>query len=389
MRSAISGRLRASLRHGICRGCWALLGVLIGAAAVMAIAPSAALAAVVVGQWRFDEPDGQVALDGGPHGLDGRLGSTTGVDADDPARIPGTSGRALRFDGASFVRVPDATELAPATLTVEAVVRRAGSPGNWRYLISRGGHGCFAGSYGLYTGAAGGIAFYVLAGSHYVASPTARPEDVWDGGWHHVVGTFDATGLRLWIDGRLVGAPSNGPTRIDYASTTMTTVFGRYAGTCDLSFSGDVDLVRLWSGALSAESVQAAAALELRPGLTTAPLPPAAPATRQDADPPSGPPAVAPGAPARACKLRLSRTRIAASRRSTVGVRVTVRGRPLGGVRVLVHRRARARPIARARTGARGRARLMILTRRAGRLRITAAITPSCSPGYIRVARRS
>jgi hypothetical protein len=354
----------------------------------MAGVPSAAPAATVVGEWRFDEPAGQVALDGGPHGLDARLGATAGVGADDPARIQGTAGRALRFDGTSFVRAPDAPELAPPTLTVEAVVRRAGTPGNWRYLISRGGHGCFAGSYGLYTGAAGGIAFYVLAGSHYVASSAARPADVWDGGWHHVVGTFDATGLRLWIDGRLVGAPSNGPTRIDYASTTMTTVFGRYAGTCDLPFSGDVDLMRLWSGALSAESVQALAARELRPGLPTAPLPAASPPTRQVADPPSGPPAVAPGAPPRACRLRLSRTRIAVSRRSAVTARVTLRGRPLRGVRVLVHRRARARPITRARTGGRGRARLRILSRRAGRLRVTAAITPSCQPGYVRVARR-
>ena len=169
----------------------------------------------------------------------------------------------------------------------------------------------------------------------------------------------------------------------------MTTVFGRYVGPCDLSFSGDLDLVRLWSGALSAESVQAATARELRPGLTTAPLPAAAPATRQDADLQSGPPAVAPGAPARACRLRLSRTRIAAGRRSAVLARVTLRGRPLRGVRVLVHRRARARPITQARTGARGRARLRILERRAGRLRVTAAITPRCSPGSIRVARRS
>ena len=126
--------------------------------------------------------------------------------------------------------MPDASELAPPTLTAEAVVRHAGSPGSWRYLISRGGRGCFSGSYGLYTSAAGGIAFYVFDGSHYVVSAIARPEDVWDGGWHHVAGTFDGTGLRLWVDGRPVGAPSGGPTRIDYASSTMTTAIGRYSG---------------------------------------------------------------------------------------------------------------------------------------------------------------
>jgi hypothetical protein len=366
-----------------------LLAALIGAAALIAGVPSAALGAALAGEWRFDELGGQVALDGGPHGLDGQLGSTAEGDANDPARIAGKSGRALRFDGASFVRVPDATELAPATLTAEAIVRRAGSPGNYRYVISRGGIDCFASSYGLYSGAAGGMAFYVLAGSQYVVSATARPGDVWDGGWHHVAGTFDGTGLRLFIDGRPVGAPSNGPTRIAYESTTMTTEFGRYIGPCDLPFSGDVDLVRLWSGALSADAVQAATARELEPGLTTASLPAAAPATRLDADPRSGPPAVAPGAPTRACQLRLSRTRIAAGRRTAVRVRVTLRGHPLRGVRVVAHRRGRANPVTQARTGAGGRARLMILMRRAGRVRITAAITPSCSPRYIRVVRSS
>src|SRR5829696_648965 len=104
----------ASRRHGVRRRCGAsLLAALVGAAALMAGAPSAALGAALAGEWRFDELDGQVALDGGPHGLDGRLGATAEGDANDPARIAGTSGRALRFDGASFVRVPGATELEP------------------------------------------------------------------------------------------------------------------------------------------------------------------------------------------------------------------------------------------------------------------------------------
>ena len=365
-----------------------LLIALIGAAALTAGAPAAAPAAVVVGEWRFDELAGQAALDSGPHGLDGLLGATAEVDAGDPARIQGNSGNALRFDGASFVRMPDASELAPPTLTAEAVVRRAGSPGSWRYVISRGGRGCFSGSYGLYTGAAGGIAFYVFDGSHYVVSATARPEDVWDGGWHYVAGTFDGTGLRLWVDGRPVGAPSGGPTRIDYASSTMTTTIGRYFGTCDLPFTGDIDFVRLSSGAFSADAVHAATAQELRPALTTAPLPAAAPATRLNADQPDGGPrSVAPPAPKRTCQLRLSRTRIAASRRATVRVRVILRGRSLRGVRVVAHRRAKAKPIARARTGARG-ARLTFVMRRADRLRITAAITPRCTPSYIRAARK-
>jgi hypothetical protein len=132
------------------------------------------------------EPDGQSARDDGPHGLDGRLGETAAPDAADPVRVAGASGGALRFEGGSFVRLPDAPELAVGTLTIEAVVRAESSPGRFRYVVSRGSHGCIAGSYGLYTGTAGGIAIYVFDGSRFVVSPIARPADVWDGAWHHV-----------------------------------------------------------------------------------------------------------------------------------------------------------------------------------------------------------
>ena len=197
-------------------------------------------------------PAARPRVDGGPFGLDGRLGTSAGPDAADPQRIPGVASGALRFGGGSYVQLPDAAELAQPTLSVEAVVRASGSPGAYRYIVSRGGQGCFAGSYGLYTGKDGGVAFYAFDGSGYVVSAAARASDVWNGGWHHIAGTFDGGRLRLYVDGRPVGAPSDGPTRIDWSSTSPTAAIGRYVGSCDLSFAGDMDMVRLWQGALSA-----------------------------------------------------------------------------------------------------------------------------------------
>ena len=175
-----------------------------------------------VGEWRFDEPVGQTALDGGPFGLDGRLGTSTGVDAADPQRIPGVASGALRFGGGAYVQLPDAAQLAPPTLSAEAVVRAPASPGAYHYIVSRGGQGCFAGSYGLYTAKHGGVAFYAFDGSGYVVSAAARASDVWNGGWHHIAGTFDGGRLRLYVDGRAVGDPSDGPTRIDWSTTSPT-----------------------------------------------------------------------------------------------------------------------------------------------------------------------
>ncbi len=45
----------------------------------------------LVGYWRFDEGSGQVAADATGHGLNGRLGETTGADAWDPTWITATT----------------------------------------------------------------------------------------------------------------------------------------------------------------------------------------------------------------------------------------------------------------------------------------------------------
>ena len=332
----------------------------------------------LLGQWRFDEGDGQMAVDDGPRRLTGVLGTTSGLDAADPVRIAGASGRALHFDGNTFVRLPDSAALAVGSLTTEAVVRADTSPGAWRYLVSRGARSCVAGSYGLYTGAAGGIALYVYDGARYVVSATARGADVWDGAWHHVAGTFDGRRLRLYVDGRPVGQPMDAPLRIEYSGTSTRASFGQYAGDCELSFSGDMDLVRLWSRARSAEAIAQAAARVSPVASGAGPLPAAAPgAVIGDDEAPLGrrPKSSA----SRRCKVKVVRRR--GARATVVRVRVTVRQRPLRATRVVARRRGRV--VAGAKTNAKGRARLTL--RRSGRIKITVRRHPACSPARLRV----
>ena len=368
--------------------------LLLATIALLSVGTTSAAASSPVSAWRFDEPDGQVAFDDGTYGLDARLGATDGPDAADPTRIAGVSGGALRFGGGTFARVPDAPALAFETLTVEVVARAPESPGNYRYLVSRGSHGCFAGSYGLYTGSAGGIGMYVYDGSRYVVSAIARPADVWNGAWHHLAGTFDGRVVRVYVDGRPVGDPLDLPLRIDYATTTASAAFGRYAGECDLSFHGDLDAVRLWSRPLDAGALSEEAQRALRPGdsTPTGPLP-GLPAAVPPAILPAGPaptarPAPAPGGPPRACDLALSRKRIAPGHRTRVRVRVTVRGLPVRSAHVIASQGGRHVPLTAGRTGASGRVRLVIRAGKPGRVRISAKLEPSCASAYIRVARQ-
>jgi Concanavalin A-like lectin/glucanases superfamily len=364
-----------------------LTGAVLGTALALLAGGASAHAAgpVTVAQWRFDEGAGQTVFDDGPFGLAGTLGSSDGPDANDPQRIAGASGGALRFSDGQFVRLPDSPQLAPQTLTVEAVVRAPTSPGAWRYVFSRGGDGCFSGSYGFYSGAAGGMALYVFDGSHYVVSATARPSDVWDGEWHHVAGTFDGRQLRLYVDGRPVGDPMDAPLTIDYATTADFASIGAYAGACDLPFRGDIDLVRLTAGALGSAAIADAARTSVPDTIATepsTPLPPAATGTVLTAPPAGTPPApvappTAPAAP-RACVVRLSRTAVTVRRRTTVRARISGVGRATVIARDVKDRKT----IARARA-TRGLARLVVTARRAGRLTVSVSGRPSCAPARL------
>jgi hypothetical protein len=216
-------------------------------------------AAAPVGQWRFDEGSGAIARDSSGSGLNGTLNG--GRDGSGPTWMTGVSGRALHFDGDDDVALPDSTTLEPQRITVAAWVRRAGSPGDYRYIVSKGSTGCYMSSYGLYTGELGSAAFYVSGGGHYTVSAEPSGSDVWDGRWHRLVGSYDGRRVRLYVDGRQVGDGITGPSRIDYGLASRGPYIGSYHGGCDLPFSGDIDTVAIYGAALSDGDVAADAGL--------------------------------------------------------------------------------------------------------------------------------
>ncbi len=351
--------------------------------------PAASATAAPLAQWRFDEAGGQIAVDAGPSHLDGELGFEPVADAGDPVRIPGAAGGALHFDGDAFVSLPRSDVLAPATLTAEAVVRAPASPGAWRYIVSRGSNGCVAGAYGLYTGAAGGVALYVFDGERYLVSATARSSDVWNGAWHRVTGTFDGAALLLYVDGRRVGAAMPAPLRIGYDRTSSRAQIGQYGGDCNLGFDGDIDAVTLWGSALSADEIAGSP----QPGLPgTDPGPgtrPPLPAADQGAVIPgdAGTDAPAPPAGETGCAVRTARSRVRAGRRQVIRVRVSRLRGAHRHVRVVARKRGKRKALSSGRIGAKGRARLVLRVRRAQTVVIAVAGRPGCAPAYVRVTR--
>ncbi len=371
-------------------------------ATVLALAASASAASAqpaLAGQWRFDEAAGQAVLDDGPFGLPGTLGASGRAGSDDPSRIPGASGGALRFDGRNaHVRVDDARRLDLQKLTVEAVARADGSPGAYRYLVAHGSRNCFSGAYGLYTAREGGLAFYVFDGERYFVSATARPEDVWDGAWHRLTGTFDGSAVRVFVDGRQVGEAHETPvgTAIENDSMPEGTHFGTYVGSCRLPFRGDLDSVSIWSDAADpgrlpaprAPSGAGAPSSPVGPGVPGSPAAPAAPAA------PIAPAAARPtvikaAPPAASCRVAVSRRYIRAGRRSPVALRARTRGgRPIRNARLWIRRANGKKVLAVRRTNRIGRTAVTLRISGRARLRISILGRRSCTPAFVKVSRR-
>jgi Concanavalin A-like lectin/glucanases superfamily len=199
-----------------------------------------------------------VARDWSGNGNHGTLGSTTGVDENDPTWIRGIFGfgHALNFGGDDFVAIDDAPELEPSRITVETWFRGSDTPGQYRYLVAKGGDGCEAGSYGLYSSKNAGLAFYVYDGANWTRSPEADPAQVWDGSWHHAAGTFDGRTVRLFVDGRQIATGSPAGTAIAYDLPEGDASLGTFGPSCDnLLFTGDLDEVRIWSRALPVSDI--------------------------------------------------------------------------------------------------------------------------------------
>jgi hypothetical protein len=227
------------------------------AASTLAL-PSAASAAdfPLKAWWPMAEGRGQTVRDWSFRGHNGTLGSTAGVDANDPTWIKGAYfGYGLRFDGNDFIRVPDHADLRPQRMTISMWVRAPQTPGAFSYLLSRGAQDCVAGSYALQTGWSGGLQFTVWDGTNVHPSASIAPEEIWDGAWHHVAGTYDGVNTRLYVDGEEIAGGSSFPGTVDYSGPTGATTIGAYRGSCDLFFTGDMDSVMIWSTPIDVTAV--------------------------------------------------------------------------------------------------------------------------------------
>jgi len=191
----------------------------------------------LIGWWKFDEGTGDVAYDSSGYGNDGTIYGATWV--------AGKIGGALSFDGDDYVEIPDDDSLKPELVTLEALVKSDGSPGRYKYIAGKKYAGGW-GSYHLYTGNTGGLRFYIGHSGGYITSPDAGT-GIWDGNWHHIVGTYNGCVVKLYVDGNEISGGTETTEDIDYNSENF--YIGSY-GT-GYYFSGLIDEVKVYNRPLS------------------------------------------------------------------------------------------------------------------------------------------
>jgi len=243
-----------------------------GSAQAFAVTPLTA----IVGNWHFDEGKGQKTLDVSGNNKIAQLGATTSnvAELSDPTWTTRRfDNPALHFDGNnSFVRVPYNPVHQPARITVEAWVRgtSATDTSTIQYILTKSNYSCSTAAYALYS-RGGEVAFYMSpAKGEYIESPVAPSSAVWDGNWHHIVGTYDRKNVRLYVDGIEAGTGTPETRAIAYNDYIYKDL---YIGSVDdgsicyasdpeivgtysnAHFDGDIDEVRIWSRALTATEV--------------------------------------------------------------------------------------------------------------------------------------
>ncbi len=199
----------------------------------------------LVGAYAFNEGSGAAAGDVSGHLNNGTLQNgtqwTTG----------GKFGGALSFDGVNdAVQVPDDDSLDLANgMTIEAWVR-PGAANGWRTAIFKPQPSGLV--YALYGNTSGNVPMaeaWIDGGARKASGSTQLPVDAWS----HLAATYDGTVVRMYVNGTPLGTASR-------TGGILTSAEPLWIGANPVwpePFIGQIDEVRIYDRALTAEQVQA------------------------------------------------------------------------------------------------------------------------------------
>jgi hypothetical protein len=199
----------------------------------------------LVGWWRFDEGSGSVAGDSSGDGNNGAIHGATWAT--------GKYGQALSFDGSSnYVGIASFASLTGPAVSVEAWVNLSSQSTAYPDVVeitqSWGG----VGGMKLQVWNHNQLWFRVWNAVASVEANTPK-WTIGTGAWHNVVGTYDGSYAKLYIDGVLFGTGSLATNALNVGSPHLNigVGFGSYF------IKGAIDEVTVYNRALSAVEIQA------------------------------------------------------------------------------------------------------------------------------------
>ena len=193
------------------------------------------------GYWQLNEPIGQTLV-ADASGNEQSL-PLINMDAYNDWGNGKLSG-ALSFDGVNDYVQRDTVSagLQPAQVTVAAWIKV--TEGSWQWVASQGDN------YGLYLNNHSDLVFYFYNGSSW-PSVSATSLNFTDGQWHHVVGTYDGSQLKVYFDG--VNLASNAESAAIVYNRGAEVSLGAMQG--NRLFKGQLDDVRIYDRALNDDEI--------------------------------------------------------------------------------------------------------------------------------------
>ena len=250
-------RLIPRARHNVGR---TLLSALVWAVALCgpstsgeAIAADAAVGAVepvtfdkpLIARWAFDGQAGVDCLDSS-----GNRNDATSLRAGNEGleRVPGLFGSAMRFSGSHIVGVRERPKFnGLEKLSLSAWVRPT-ELGSYREIFRQDAGDDRV----LFSFQHGGtiLSFGLNVDGYMECDAAIAPAQVLDGMWHHCAATFDGRSMRVYLDGRQVGAIDR-PGKIA-ANNSAPGCIGSSNGA--ENFQGAMDELCIYAEAISAEA---------------------------------------------------------------------------------------------------------------------------------------
>jgi len=206
-----------------------------------------------IAHYKLDEQSGQVANNFGSGGsvLSGTLGANSSASTDDPTWKTNAD---CKLNGcasfsADFINIGNRPELDMTSAVSVSAWVKGSSFTSWDQIAGKWQDS--ANGYALYTGNSAAHAMF-QAGIGGSKRQLEGITPINDGNWHHLVGTYDGTALKLYVDGKLDNS-ANYPGSITVNSVSST-IGARSNGSSDM-FGGSIDEVKIYNVALSADQV--------------------------------------------------------------------------------------------------------------------------------------